>query len=221
MKKLTCKYCGRPVSSRDRRLCDECHEYAHEAQLLKKCNFSGSLKEQLDQLYEKVYEMYIVEEVSTTEIWKRLGLSYKTVKRILQNRGERVRTLSESLTLAVANGRVSSDQLGGKQYVRGKHKSWTGDEYWLRSSYEFRYALDLDSKKIQYKVEPFRVKYFDTKLKRIRVAIPDFYLPETNELVEIKSTWTYNEQNMKDKFKAYREAGYKPRLILEGVEKEI
>jgi predicted nuclease of restriction endonuclease-like RecB superfamily len=51
-----------------------------------------------------------------------------------------------------------------------------------------------------------------------RVAIPDFYLSESNTIVEIKSNWTYDEQNMKDKFKVYKEHGYNFKLILEGKE---
>lgn len=70
-------------------------------------------------------------------------------------------------------------------------------------------------------MESKRIEYFDSQKDRTRVAIPNFYLPETNELVEIKGAWTYNEQNMKDKFKAYRESGYKPILILEGKQIEI
>ena len=36
-----------------------------------------------------------------------------------------------------------------------------------------------------------------------------------NMIVEIKSTFTYDEQNMKDKVKAYNEQGYNFKLILE------
>lgn len=50
--------------------------------------------------------------------------------------------------------------------------------------------------------------------KRNRVAIPDFYLPETNEIIEIKSSWTFDKQNMKDKFIAYKKLGYAPKVIL-------
>ena len=48
-----------------------------------------------------------------------------------------------------------------------------------------------------------------------RVAIPDFYLPETNTIVEIKSNYFYDEQNMLDKHKEYKRHGYNFKLILE------
>lgn len=57
-------------------------------------------------------------------------------------------------------------------------------------------------------MEPFTVDYYDTTLKRKRFAIPDFYLPEYNIIVEVKSDYTYNRQNMIDKAKAYIEQGY-------------
>ena len=49
----------------------------------------------------------------------------------------------------------------------------------------------------------------------MRIALPDFYLPKTNTIVEIKSLFTLNIQNMKDKRAAYIAAGYNFKLILE------
>ena len=72
----------------------------------------------------------------------------------------------------------------------------------------------MDDQKIKYEVEKLRIVYWDSQLKKQRIAIPDFYLPDKNEIIEIKSTWTYDEQNMKDKFKAYKEHGYNYKLIL-------
>lgn len=48
-----------------------------------------------------------------------------------------------------------------------------------------------------------------------RIAIPDFYLPDKNEIVEIKSDYTLDIQQMRDKFKKYRELGYTATLVLE------
>ena len=49
----------------------------------------------------------------------------------------------------------------------------------------------------------------------MRIAIPDFYLPETNEIVEVKTAYTINVQNMKDKFEEYKRQGYTPILWYE------
>ena len=80
---------------------------------------------------------------------------------------------------------------------------------------------NLDNKKISYKVEEIRLEYFDTLLNKKRVAVPDFFLPDTNELVEIKSDFTLDIQEMLDKFKVYKESGYIPRLILEHEEIDL
>jgi hypothetical protein len=79
----------------------------------------------------------------------------------------------------------------------------------------------LDNKKISYKVEEIRLEYFDTLLNKKRVAVPDFFLPDTNELVEIKSDFTLDIQEMLDKFKVYKDSGYIPRLILEHEEIDL
>ena len=53
------------------------------------------------------------------------------------------------------------------------------------------------------------------------MAIPDFYIKDENLIVEIKSQFTLNVQNMKDKAKAYKELGYNFKLILEHQEIDI
>lgn len=107
------------------------------------------------------------------------------------------------------------------QYKTEWHTTWDNKEVFLRSSYEIDYANLLDEKRILYDVERLRIKYYDTQLKCYRCAIPDFYLETTNEIVEIKSLWTLDIQNMKDKYKAYIENGYKPKLILEHKETDL
>ena len=60
-----------------------------------------------------------------------------------------------------------------------------------------------------------RIRYFDTQRNKERVAVPDFYLIESNTIVEVKSSWTLNKQNMIDKRKAYLELGYNFKLWYE------
>ena len=76
----------------------------------------------------------------------------------------------------------------------------------------------MDSQKIPYKVEAkeTRTKYRDSELQRERVAVPDFYLPKTNEIIEVKSKYTLgNIQRMKEKFEAYQKRGFIPKLWLD------
>ena len=52
------------------------------------------------------------------------------------------------------------------------------------------------------------IEYFDSKKKRTRFAIPDFYLPDHNVIIEVKSRVTFDKRNMLDKINAYLEQGY-------------
>ncbi len=105
------------------------------------------------------------------------------------------------------------------QYKQQWHTTWNGKEVYLHSSYELDYAKELDEQKIDYEVEYFHIKYWDSQKQEYRCAIPDFYIPITNTIVEIKSSWTLDEQNMKDKMKAYKELGYNTKLICDHKEK--
>ena len=66
---------------------------------------------------------------------------------------------------------------------------------------------------VQILWEIIHIKYYDTQLNEYRCAIPDFYIPSRNEIVEIKSVYTLDIQNMKDKFKSYKELGYNCKCI--------
>ncbi len=59
------------------------------------------------------------------------------------------------------------------------------------------------------------MSYFDTQSKTERIAIPDFYLTETNTIVEVKSKWTLDKQNMIDKRETYIKNGYNFKLLYE------
>ena len=65
-------------------------------------------------------------------------------------------------------------------------------------------------------MEFLRIPYFDSQKNKYCVSIPDFYIPSTNEIFEIKSDATYNQINMIDRFRKYKQMGYKNySLILE------
>ena len=107
------------------------------------------------------------------------------------------------------------------KYKTGWHTTWDGKEVYLRSSYEFNFAEQLDSQCIKYDVEALKIKYYDTQKAQYRCAIPDFYIYDTNTIVEIKSSWTLDKQNMIDKFIAYKQLGYNCKCICDNIEVEI
>jgi hypothetical protein len=176
--------------------------------------------EEFDRIKNLLVEDYVDNELSTTDMLKKYGHDdIRNFNKILNSLNIEKRTISESNRLSILQGKYSPPSC--KSYKHGYHITWNGKQIFYRSSYELDYCKELDEKKVDYEVEHLRILYWDSQLSIQRVAIPDFYLPANNEIVEIKSDYTYNEQNMKDKFKAYREHGYKVKLILEHVEKDF
>ena len=106
----------------------------------------------------------------------------------------------------------------GQIFKRSEHITWNGKKVLLRSSYELEYALKLDSQKVNYEVEGLKIKYWNTKLQKYCTAIPDFYLTETNTIIEVKGQYFFDRQEIKDKFKTYKEKGFNCKLILDGWE---
>ena len=95
------------------------------------------------------------------------------------------------------------------------HITWDNKQIFLRSINEIKYAEELDSQKILYEYESLRIKYFDTQKNDYRCAIPDFYLPATNTIVEIKSSFTLDVVNMRDRQKEFENLGYNFKLIFD------
>lgn len=142
--------------------------------------------------------------------------------KILKSLDIESRNFSDAQKFAMLHGRRELIPTGIHYKFKDEyHITWYGSEVYLRSSYETDYAKYLDSKKIFYEVETLRIKYFDSQEKTFRLAIPDFYIPESNTIVEIKSKYTLDVQNMKDKVYEYKKLGYNFKLILEHKEVNI
>ena len=109
----------------------------------------------------------------------------------------------------------------GFKFNEGKHETWDNKIVYLRSSYELEYAKHLDQLNILYEVEKIRISYFDSKLNKYRFSIPDFYLPLSNTIVEVKSEFTYDKENMLSKVQRYIELGYNIILVLDHEEYDI
>lgn len=144
---------------------------------------------------------------SITDIFKIFDIPIRTAS-------ERVR---ESLLQSNSQRKIQRHY----QYHCENHLSWENKTFFLRSSFEIDYANYLDKNKISYEVEKIRIPYFDQRREEERIAIPDFYLPATNELVEIKSPYSLDPLELQSKFLKYHEEGYKVKLIFCGKETTI
>jgi len=216
--KNTCKYCGQTKPCKRP---DVCKKYQIFPALIKYFGFDKNkigtidVYEEFDRVKNLLVEDYWSNELSIPEMAEKFNhKNIRNFSKILKSLDIDIRDLSKSITNYIKNNGLSNNY-HNYNYKYGWHKAWNGKDVFYRSSYELEYAEQLDEQQIDYDMENLRILYWDSQLLKQRIAIPDFYLPETNTIVEIKSNWTYDEQNMKDKIKSYKKHGYKYKLILE------
>ena len=227
-----CKFCGKefdPIQSKSKSYC--CREHlvicSYKLKtLIKYFGFDESLIgtihaiEEYERIRQMLYDLYWVEHKSSREIAEMFNYNShieNITNKVFKMLDIPKKTVSQAVKENYLHGQIPSSS---NAYVHGYHKTWNNKKVFLRSSYEFDYAKLLDEQYIDYEVEKLRISYYNTITKSIKVAIPDFYIPSTNTIVEIKSNYTLDVQNMKDKIKAYKEAGYNFKLILEHKEIE-
>lgn len=223
-KKKYCKYCGVAIT-REENACVDCLPYAgFYKTFLKAGIFSGNLRERYQTILKQINDLYFTQNRSLDLTARCLGIHRDTVRRFLFLENKKPRNFSEASLLSFLENRrkeVGPPDTPSWRYLNGHHTTWEGIQVYYRSSYELEFAKKLDEQKIRYRMEDLRIRYFDSKKKAFRVAVPDFHLLDSNELVEIKSTYTFDRQNMLDRFVAYREKGYGTRLILDKQEVSI
>ena len=226
VKPKKCKICGREIinTTRRQKLCsDECRNLARLLPTLKNYfSFNvatlGTIKcfDELDRIKNELFNLYWVEHLSSSQLCEKYN--YPNVGNItgklFKHLGIPSKSCGECIKENYLYGRLTPPVC--TIYKHGWHKTWDGRNVYLRSSYEFNYAEELDNKKVFYDVESLRIKYYNTQVNEYRCAIPDFYIPAENLIVEIKSEWTLDKQEMIDKLKTYRDLGYNAKVICDG-----
>jgi hypothetical protein len=141
------------------------------------------------------------------------NMNYRTLYNIMKKMDIERRNLSESqINYVKKNGIKNTDMYPYKsEYYESKSNKIS---HFYRSSYELEYYKKLDEENIVFETEKFRIEYFDSIKNINRIAIPDIYIPIENKIIEIKSKWTYNKQNMDDKIKSYIKNGYNVLLLI-------
>lgn len=184
------------------------------------CYGTNEVFNEYNKIKNLLEEEYYINGLNSREIKEKYNYpkTFENITHILKHIGIRTRNTSECQINLILRNKIIPQDSFNNNFKHGWHITWDGRKIYYRSSFELKYAEVLDKQKTLYEVENLRILYYDTTLKRDRVAIPDFYLPETNEIVEIKSRVTFIKQNMIDKFSKYIELGYKPKLNYEGKE---
>ena len=232
LKYTTCKICGRQKNEMNECENDFCkqHNYQHFKNLIKYFGFDETkfgtpeVEEEFNRVRNMLYDLYWNQNLSSTEIARKFNYT-STPTNITQKFFKNylhipVKTVAYSVKENFLEGREVIGEIYN-QYKAQWHTTWNNKEVFLRSSYELDYAKELDNQKIDYDVEALRIKYYDSYIKDFRCAVPDFYIPLENMIVEIKSLFTLDIQNMKDKIKAYKDLGYNFKLICDHKEIEI
>lgn len=200
-----------------------CKKYRVFNTLIKYFNFDKSkLKtKNLHKEYKRIRNIlinhYYNEKLSLLDISKKYNYpDSRNLNKVFHSLEIDRRSFSEAGT----NFYLNNDTLPTKNcYKYGWHTTWDNKKVFLRSSYEFNYAKILDEQKIKYLVEHLRIPYWNTSKQKNRIAIPDFYIPESNTIIEIKSLYILKVQNdLFDKVKEYKKRKYKVKLIINNIE---
>lgn len=247
---VLCDNCRVKISSRHRKHCKWCGEEKGKCKHPEICklhqvitrslipNFefdpstigTEKIYEEFTRIKDMLYDLYWNRQLSLQEIKDKfpkckkglsglrhmliaIGIQIRTPKQAVNNfnlqHPDKVLNLKEK------------HSINNYRFKSGWHTTWDNKKIFYRSNDELEFALKLDEKKINYEVEKVRIFYYDTQKQCKRLAVIDFYLPDTNEIFEIKGYMWNSEttkQNMRDKFIAYKKAGYIPHLIANGIE---
>jgi hypothetical protein len=174
---------------------------------------TNEVENEFNRVRNILYNLYWVEHKSSADICK--IYNYPNIGNLTGKIFHYLGILSKTVKISVKENYIEGRSIPSSnyQYKQQWHTTWNNKEVYLRSSFELDYAKELDEQKINYDVECLHIKYWDSQKQEFRCAIPDFYLPDTNTIIEIKSSWTLDKQNMIDKMKAYKDLGYNFKLI--------
>lgn len=142
---------------------------------------------------------YSKKEKSIYQIEKMVDCSYGTIYNRLLEYGIPIRTRSEQ-NKKRNKRKMSKANKGSKNPMFGKttHGKWSKFKgSWMRSSWEVLFAKYCLRKGIKYLYEPKRF-YLGSV-----TYLPDFYLPETDEYIEIKGWWYRGKKKRFNLFKKW------------------
>lgn len=172
--------------------------------------------DEFERIRQYVYDLYWNQKMSIRMIKEKCGYTStdgnfsKLLKHFIDFRN----TSEAQQNLMLNWGRTLPVYTGYHIYKHGWYETWEGKKVFYRSSYELDYCKELDEKLIRYDMEDLKFKYYDSQKQSLRIAIPDFHILDQNLIVEIKSSFTFDKQNMLDKYVEYHNHGYKFKLIL-------
>lgn len=227
LKLFQCWFCG-DFHCKDEECFSKLFNNQSISTLVKYFNFdtskliSKSAFQEIGRIKEELIDLYYGQELSIELIAKKYNVPIsRTVYNVFKHLNIPRRNFSDAVHLGYKYGRGEFMKNFKYQFHTEYHKSWDNKTFLLRSSNESRFANFLDSLEVEYEYENLRIEYFDTLKNKFRIAIPDFYVKNSNSIFEIKSSLTLDVLNMIDKFDSYKLCGYTPHLILNDIEVDL
>ena len=152
-------------------------------------------------------DMYFDKKMSMLDIQREYGVNVNTLHKFAKKTGFSLRTISQGSMLAFAEGRKILSVNAQPTFKQGWHTTWEGKQVYYRSSYEHDVCVDFDDKRVPYEMESLRISYHDSQKCQTRTALPDFHLPDSNEIHEAQRVYFFNKINMQDKFRVTAKLG--------------
>jgi hypothetical protein len=195
-----CQMCGTIERAHSARgLCCDCNEVSKRSGDLIECPICKTKVEKLNQhlsmrsrkceehkQYQyNLFKMYFESDYSLFDIAKELSMERHGIARAF------IKFFGKEETKK-RNQIVSRINISDKAKINFNYKNMYGtpttyNGIRFRSIIESKYAKQLDDKNILWEYEPKHFPYIDVEGKR-RTYTPDFYLPEKDKYIEIKSS---------------------------------
>jgi len=106
----------------------------------------------------------------------------------------------------VSRGMAEKIKAGGISPLFGKARPGKYKEIMFRSQWEKQTAKFLDKYGFYWQYEAIRIPYFNSERGREANTVPDFYLPSSNTVIEVKGRWLASQQT-KDKIEGIKAQG--------------
>ena len=121
--------------------------------------------------------------------------------------------------IASKNSSGSNNPMYGKPSPVGSGNGWSGwyKSFYFRSLLELSYLKYLIDNNIKFEIaeiKKYAIQYFNTIKNKEANYFPDFYLIDTQEIIEIKPKKLLGTQQNKDKYKAAKKKLKKKFIIL-------
>ena len=199
-----CDSCGCGIQ-KNNKYCKKCYKYYRRKKLYGKLDIEETNLQKANQkAVDLLYEEYHINDLSYLDIQEKYNILLRSINMFFKSNDIESRSFSKSIRMAFKKGKLVPNNKS--MFHNGAHEDWQGNEWYLRSSYEFLAANILDNLEIEYEVETMRVTYDDNGTER--TYIPDFYLPNFNLVIETKSSYFVEQDNVKAKQKAIIDGGY-------------